>query len=118
MDNTSDKYKCLDLIICQASFKSSKPWSALLPSTETPKNVPMFPILDENKDSKISLPTSNEQLKPPIIPDQVVSTPTPQDKPAFSGDPTDSNIKNPGNNYGIGTPPPRAEPYVPVKIIN
>ncbi len=80
----------------------------------------MFPILDENKDSKISLPSASDQLKPPTIPDQVVSTPTPLDKPAFSGDPTDSNIKNPGNNYGIGTPPPppRAEPYVPVKIIN
>ena len=56
---------------------------------------------------------------PPLIPDQVVSLPIPQDKTPLQADPTNSIAKNPaGNNYGIGTPPPRAEPYVPVRIVN
>jgi hypothetical protein len=55
---------------------------------------------------------------PPTIPDQVASPPTPQGKSPLSGNQTNSTIKNPGNNFGIGFPPPRSEPYVPVKIIN
>ena len=44
INNTGDNYQCIDPVICQASFKSPKPWSPLLPSNEAPKNVPMFPI--------------------------------------------------------------------------
>ena len=55
---------------------------------------------------------------PPLIPDQVVSSPISQDKTPLQADPTNPIANNPGNNYGIGTPPPRAEPYVPVRIVN
>jgi hypothetical protein len=69
LDNTAEKYQCLDLIICQASFKTLKPWQPLLPTNEaneTPKNVPMFPILNENTDnSAISLPATSDTIMPP-----------------------------------------------------
>ena len=55
---------------------------------------------------------------PPLIPDQVVSSPISQDKTALQADFTNPIANNPKNNYSIGTPPPKAEPYIPVRIVN
>lgn len=55
----------------------------------------------------------------PLIPDEVVSSPIPQEKTPLQADPTSPIANIPGNNYGIGTPPPpKAEPKIPVRIVN